>query len=144
VAVVGVDFVFLFFYYPSSFILGHTLKIPDSVMGLTFIAAGTSIPEVVSSLIVSRQGMRILHTKIGLWFGIRNAVSHFTPTGLIAKYIQKNKCLHNGFLWRMRVKVVMSWALSCNYRYVYSIFGYGYGCRMRSSPFSDKPRPSLI
>lgn len=26
-------------------------------MGLTFIAAGTSVPEVVSSLIVARQGL---------------------------------------------------------------------------------------
>ncbi|ODM89159.1 Sodium/potassium/calcium exchanger 4, partial [Orchesella cincta] len=37
--------------------LGHTLSIPDSVMGLTFIAAGTSIPEAVSSIIVARQGL---------------------------------------------------------------------------------------
>ncbi|CAL8113425.1 unnamed protein product [Orchesella dallaii] len=37
-------------------IIGHTLSIPDSVMGLTFIAAGTSIPEAVSSIIVARQG----------------------------------------------------------------------------------------
>lgn len=36
--------------------IGHTLRIPDSVMGLTFIAAGTSVPEIVSSLIVARQG----------------------------------------------------------------------------------------
>ncbi|ODM96876.1 Sodium/potassium/calcium exchanger 5 [Orchesella cincta] len=38
-------------------IIGHTLRIPDSVMGLTFIAAGTSVPEIVSSLIVARQGL---------------------------------------------------------------------------------------
>jgi len=38
-------------------IIGHTCRIPDSVMGLTFIAAGTSVPEVVSSLIVARQGL---------------------------------------------------------------------------------------
>ncbi|OXA58755.1 Sodium/potassium/calcium exchanger 3 [Folsomia candida] len=38
-------------------IIGHTLGIPDSVMGLTFLAAGTSIPEAVSSVIVARQGL---------------------------------------------------------------------------------------
>jgi Sodium/calcium exchanger protein. len=32
------------------------LKIPDSVLGLTFLAAGMSIPEVVSSVIVTKQG----------------------------------------------------------------------------------------
>ncbi|TRY80079.1 hypothetical protein TCAL_09324 [Tigriopus californicus] len=37
-------------------IVGFTLAIPDSVMGLSFLAVGTSIPEVISSLIVSRQG----------------------------------------------------------------------------------------
>lgn len=37
-------------------ILGSNLKVPDSVMGLTFIAAGMSIPETVSSVIVAGQG----------------------------------------------------------------------------------------
>ena len=37
-------------------IIGYTFGIPDSVMGLSFLAVGTSIPEVFSSLIVSRQG----------------------------------------------------------------------------------------
>jgi Ca2+/Na+ antiporter len=36
--------------------LGDTLKIPDSVMGITFLAAGTSVPEAVSSVIVAKQG----------------------------------------------------------------------------------------
>lgn len=33
------------------------MRIPDSVMGITFLAAGTSVPEAVSSVIVSKQGM---------------------------------------------------------------------------------------
>ncbi|CAH0557325.1 unnamed protein product [Brassicogethes aeneus] len=37
-------------------IVGDTLDIPDSVMGLTFLAAGTSVPEAVSSVIVTNQG----------------------------------------------------------------------------------------
>ena len=37
-------------------IIGFTIGVPDSVMGLSFLAIGTSIPEVFSSLIVSRQG----------------------------------------------------------------------------------------
>lgn len=36
---------------------GDTLKIPDSVMGITFLAAGTSVPEAVSSVIVAKQGI---------------------------------------------------------------------------------------
>jgi len=37
-------------------IIGDTINIPDSVMGLTFLAAGTSVPEAVSSIIVTNQG----------------------------------------------------------------------------------------
>lgn len=37
-------------------LLGDTLNIPDSVMGITFLAAGTSVPEAVSSVIVAKQG----------------------------------------------------------------------------------------
>ncbi|CAG9771424.1 unnamed protein product [Ceutorhynchus assimilis] len=37
-------------------IIGDTLEIPDSVMGLTFLAAGTSVPEAVSSVLVTNQG----------------------------------------------------------------------------------------
>lgn len=47
------DFVIL--YYLLLF-LGDTLNIPDSVMGLTFLAAGMSTPEGVSSVLVTNQG----------------------------------------------------------------------------------------
>jgi len=37
-------------------IIGFTIGVPDTVMGLSFLAVGTSVPEVFSSLIVCRQG----------------------------------------------------------------------------------------
>lgn len=37
-------------------VVGDTISIPDSVMGLTFLAAGTSVTEAVSSIIVTNQG----------------------------------------------------------------------------------------
>ncbi|XP_065065713.1 sodium/potassium/calcium exchanger 4-like [Rhopilema esculentum] len=37
-------------------ILGGTFNIPDCVMGMTFLAAGSSIPDVMASVIVARQG----------------------------------------------------------------------------------------
>lgn len=43
------------------FFEGDTLKIPDSVMGITFLAAGTSIPEAVSSVIVAKQGKKFTY-----------------------------------------------------------------------------------
>ena len=36
--------------------VGDTLHIPVVVMGLTFLAAGTSIPDLLSSVIVAKQG----------------------------------------------------------------------------------------
>ncbi len=37
-------------------IVGFTFNIPDCVMGMTFLAAGSSIPDVMASVIVARQG----------------------------------------------------------------------------------------
>jgi len=37
--------------------IGEVAGIPDAVMGLTFLAAGTSIPDLLSSVIVARQGL---------------------------------------------------------------------------------------
>lgn len=49
------------------YILGDTFRIPDSIMGLTFLAAGMSVPEAVSSVIVANQGIySIKYTNIKL------------------------------------------------------------------------------
>uniref|UniRef100_A0A3B3QC80 Solute carrier family 24 member 5 n=1 Tax=Paramormyrops kingsleyae TaxID=1676925 RepID=A0A3B3QC80_9TELE len=37
-------------------VVGETLQIPDTVMGLTLLAAGTSIPDTVASVMVAREG----------------------------------------------------------------------------------------
>ena len=38
------------------FFSGYTMGIPDTVMGLTFVAAGVSIPDILTSLAVAREG----------------------------------------------------------------------------------------
>ncbi|XP_010876958.2 sodium/potassium/calcium exchanger 4a [Esox lucius] len=38
-------------------VIGYTLGIPDVIMGITFLAAGTSVPDCIASLIVARQGL---------------------------------------------------------------------------------------
>uniref|UniRef100_A0A7S2WBC3 EF-hand domain-containing protein n=1 Tax=Rhizochromulina marina TaxID=1034831 RepID=A0A7S2WBC3_9STRA len=38
-------------------IFGATIGVPDVVMGLTILAAGTSVPDLLSSVIVARQGL---------------------------------------------------------------------------------------
>ncbi|CAE1167127.1 SLC24A5 [Acanthosepion pharaonis] len=37
-------------------VTGYTLGIPDTVMGLTFVAFGVSVPDAITSLIVAREG----------------------------------------------------------------------------------------
>jgi len=37
-------------------LIGFTFGIPDSVMGITFLAAGSSVPDALSSVIVTKQG----------------------------------------------------------------------------------------
>ena len=36
--------------------VSHVLNIPESIIALTILAAGTSIPDLISSLIVAKQG----------------------------------------------------------------------------------------
>ncbi len=43
-------------------IIGFTFGIPDSVMGITFLAAGSSVPDAMSSVLVVRQGRNRLET----------------------------------------------------------------------------------
>lgn len=37
-------------------ITGYTFGIPDTVMGITFLAAGTSVPDTIASILVARNG----------------------------------------------------------------------------------------
>lgn len=41
----------------NDLLTGSTLGIPDTVMGLTFVAAGVSVPDALSSLAVIKEGL---------------------------------------------------------------------------------------
>lgn len=41
-------------------VVGDTLGISDSIMGITFLSAGGNMPELVSIVILSRQGKNCL------------------------------------------------------------------------------------
>ena len=47
---------FSFFMVWWAEVIGNTFGIPTVVMGLTFLAAGTSVPDLLSSVIVAKQG----------------------------------------------------------------------------------------
>ena len=48
----GMTYVMVWF----AVVVGEALRIPDEVMGLTFLAAGTSVPDLLTSVIVARHG----------------------------------------------------------------------------------------
>lgn len=48
--------IFSFFMVQFAEILGNTIGIPSVVMGYTVLAAGTSVPDLLSSVIVARMG----------------------------------------------------------------------------------------
>jgi hypothetical protein len=45
-------------------IIGFTFGIPDSIMGITFLAAGSSVPDALSSVLVVRQGMKRIEIRL--------------------------------------------------------------------------------
>ena len=51
-------------------IISFTLDIPDYIMGITFLAAGTSVPDCMASLIVARQGKETSVTLIILYLWV--------------------------------------------------------------------------
>lgn len=51
----GNDSVIAYFLHLHN-ISGSTLNIPDTVMGLTFVAAGVSVPDALSSVAVIKEG----------------------------------------------------------------------------------------
>ena len=48
--------IFSYFMVYCTEIVGSTIGIPSVVMGLTFLAAGTSVPDLLSSVIVAKMG----------------------------------------------------------------------------------------
>lgn len=48
--------IFSYVMVSSAELTGNTIGIPSVVMGLVFLAAGTSVPDMLSSVVVAKQG----------------------------------------------------------------------------------------
>ena len=48
--------VFSYFMVWWATVTGECLGISDAVMGLTFLAAGTSVPDLITSVLVAKEG----------------------------------------------------------------------------------------
>lgn len=63
-------------------IIGYTLGIPDVIMGITFLAAGTSVPDCIASLIVARQGTALFSViSLNCLIGLGHLVIGFLSLG---------------------------------------------------------------
>jgi len=56
--ILSIGWIGIFSYYMVDWaeIIGHTIQIPSVIMGLTLLAAGTSVPDLLTSVIVARMG----------------------------------------------------------------------------------------
>uniref|UniRef100_I3JCL9 Solute carrier family 24 member 6a n=2 Tax=Oreochromis niloticus TaxID=8128 RepID=I3JCL9_ORENI len=85
-------------------IISYTLGIPDVIMGITFLAAGTSVPDCMASLIVARQGMGDM------------AVSNSIGSNIF------DVLLGLGFPWALRTLIVSYGSVTINSKgLVYSV-----------------------
>ena len=50
-----VRYIFIFYGWWAT-VVGRILGIPDAIMGLTILAAGTSVPDLITSVLVAKQG----------------------------------------------------------------------------------------
>ena len=74
-------------------ILGEASNIPIEVMGLTFLAAGTSVPDLITSVIVAKKGLgdMAVSSSIGTGPLARNHILyHFVKNDLVQNICQKN------------------------------------------------------
>lgn len=55
---------------------GDTLGIPDTMMGLTFVAAGVSVPDALSSLAVAKEGELITFYEDSFFYFNESIASH--------------------------------------------------------------------
>lgn len=67
-------------------VIGQVAKIPIEIMGLTFLAAGTSVPDLITSVIVAKKGLgdMAVSSSIGEDFSIGRAT--LGPSGSEYRY----------------------------------------------------------
>ena len=63
-------------------IIGYTFMIPDTVMGLSLVAFGSSVPDCLSSLFVAQKGE--------VWMSLVPGNSHIKVTGMIVGQFHRN------------------------------------------------------
>merc|ERR1740139_190863 len=107
-------------------VIGNTFDIPSILMGMTFIAAGTSVPDLLSSVVVAKKGFgdmavsssigsNIFDITVGLpvpWL-VYIVYQGGTPVGVEAKDVLQNILILLGMLLAVVGTIMASkWTLS--------------------------------
>jgi len=76
--------VFSYFMVWWATLAGETIGISDAVMGLTFLAAGTSVPDLITSVLVAKEGRmsRCLRLSGGISFSLGHITMRIGLSGL--------------------------------------------------------------
>ncbi|GIY05669.1 hypothetical protein CDAR_534361 [Caerostris darwini] len=64
-------------------LVGETAGIPNEVMGLTFLAAGTSIPDLITSVLVARKGFGDMAVSSSVGSNIFDVSVGYSPPALV-------------------------------------------------------------
>jgi len=97
-------------------IIGLVAGIPDTVMGLTFLAAGTSIPDLLTSVIVARQGLGDMAVSSSIGSNIFDILVGLPVPWLVYSAVYKGKAMQvysNSLLVSVITLVGMLMAVIC-------------------------------
>lgn len=126
----------VFISFTQSKNVGSTLGIPDTVMGLTFVAAGVSVPDALSSLAVIKEGLGDMAVSnavgsnvfdilvcLGLPWFIQTAMLHpgshvnVTSRGILSIYLSTYV-----FFMYPRIRYVIFTSFCISYSLIYYLF----------------------
>ncbi|XP_071490620.1 sodium/potassium/calcium exchanger 3-like [Diadema antillarum] len=79
--------------------IGYTLQIPDTIMGITFLAAGTSVPDAIASLLVAREGLGDMAVSNSVGSNVFDIL-----VGLALPWFVKTTCINYGSVIRINSK----------------------------------------
>lgn len=126
-------------------IIGYTLGIPDVIMGITFLAAGTSVPDCIASLIVARQGIFLLFPPLFLLGFYDSGMSVvITQCNIPLDYLQLERHAHTMVSFPISFCTVPTFSVQKNLGQVALIFRQDFAlmreldCCVKSFPIHPK------
>uniref|UniRef100_A0AAY3ZY19 Sodium/calcium exchanger membrane region domain-containing protein n=1 Tax=Denticeps clupeoides TaxID=299321 RepID=A0AAY3ZY19_9TELE len=91
--------------------VGETIGITEEIMGLTILAAGTSIPDLITSVIVARKGLGDMAVSSSVGSNIFDITVGLPFPWLLYSLLNNMKPVTTGCFWLVQVKRCNSWSV---------------------------------